>query len=241
MKIGFSILMMVLGLVQFAAIVNGFTYTFGSFFGFIIAFILGEMPILGTIMGIIGAVNNWGWSLFQAILLFFGVPAAFFGISIIFSSISISAKRTNRYTSIEEKPNKYFLKGSIFKDAENEYNSQNTSISSSTGVHKKKDFNWSITFIIVLVIIIFSIVVYKINTDSTSNPPTSPQTSTYVKISTDLNVRAGPSTQYNIIALYRSGSIARVIGVYGNWYKVSFEMNSKPYTGWINREFTSRY
>lgn len=85
MKRSFYVFMLILGLVQFAAMVNGFTNTLGPFFGFIAALILGEIPILGTIMGIIGAVNNWGWNVFPAILLFFGVPIVLFLFSIISS------------------------------------------------------------------------------------------------------------------------------------------------------------
>ena len=48
----------ILGIIQFAAIVTGFIEALGGFFGIIAAFILGEIPILGTIMGIRGAVIN---------------------------------------------------------------------------------------------------------------------------------------------------------------------------------------
>lgn len=73
----------ILGLIQFAAIVNGFIDAIGGFFGFIAAFVLAEIPILGTVMGIKGAMNNWGWGLFPALLLFIGAPI----LGIIFSTI----------------------------------------------------------------------------------------------------------------------------------------------------------
>ncbi len=59
-----------MGLFQCSAIFAGFAYTFGKFFGFILALILGEMPILGTIMGIVGACKGWGWSIGKALLIF---------------------------------------------------------------------------------------------------------------------------------------------------------------------------
>jgi hypothetical protein len=71
----------ILGLVQFFAIVTGFVNSLGSFFGIIAAFILAEIPVLGTIMGIRGAVNNWGWSFLGAILLFVVAPIACIALS----------------------------------------------------------------------------------------------------------------------------------------------------------------
>ena len=75
----------VLGLIQFAAIVNGFVDILGTFFGIVASFVLGEIPILGTIMGIRGAVNNWGWEILPAILLFIGAPIVIFLIGLISS------------------------------------------------------------------------------------------------------------------------------------------------------------
>jgi hypothetical protein len=73
----------ILGIVQFAAIVNGFIDSLGGFIGIIAAFVLGEIPILGTIMGIRGATHNWNWDLFPAILLFCGAPVIGFIIGVI--------------------------------------------------------------------------------------------------------------------------------------------------------------
>lgn len=58
------------GLLQCAAIFAGFAYNFGTILGFILALILGEVPILGTVMALVGAVKGWGWSFGQALLLF---------------------------------------------------------------------------------------------------------------------------------------------------------------------------
>jgi hypothetical protein len=46
----------------------------GKFFGTVVSFILGELPIIGTILAIRGAMINWDWHIFQALGLFVGVP-----------------------------------------------------------------------------------------------------------------------------------------------------------------------
>lgn len=58
-----------IGLIQFAAIVSGFSDSFG-FFGVILAFALGEIPIVGTVMGVRGAIANWGMEPAAAVALF---------------------------------------------------------------------------------------------------------------------------------------------------------------------------
>lgn len=65
-----------MGLVQCSAIFAGFSYSFGRFFGFILALVFGQLPILGTIMAIIGACKGWGWGIGRALLIFI-VPMAF--------------------------------------------------------------------------------------------------------------------------------------------------------------------
>jgi hypothetical protein len=75
--------MLVLGIVQMFAILQGFVDALGPFFGFIAALICGEFPVLGTIMGIRGAVLNWGWSIWGGLGLFLGAPLALLGISMI--------------------------------------------------------------------------------------------------------------------------------------------------------------
>ena len=65
---------LILGLIQFAAMISGFVETFGAFFGIPAAFIIGQIPVIGTVMGIIGAMRSWNWSLVQSLLLFLGAP-----------------------------------------------------------------------------------------------------------------------------------------------------------------------
>ena len=64
------ILFIGIGFVQMAAINDGFRESFGNIIGTIFSVILGQMPIIGTIMGIMGAVNTWDWPWWGAALLF---------------------------------------------------------------------------------------------------------------------------------------------------------------------------
>ena len=80
----FGVVLFLIGLVQFAAMLTGFQHALG-FFGVILAFVLGEIPVVGTIFGIVGATSGWGWDLLPAIGLFFGVPAVTLLVSVISS------------------------------------------------------------------------------------------------------------------------------------------------------------
>ena len=62
----------VMGMVQIAAIVAGFEEWWGwnGFFSIIGASIVGYLPIIGTVIGIGGAICGWGWYPMAAILLF---------------------------------------------------------------------------------------------------------------------------------------------------------------------------
>lgn len=83
-----------MGVAQFFAIIAGVQEWWGihwAFSGFI-ALVLAGLPIIGTITGIMGAVNAWDWS-YTAAILFFCWPyaiyilvAIFFGVSTLFSA-----------------------------------------------------------------------------------------------------------------------------------------------------------
>ena len=70
-----GILYFLLGLVQMAAVVGGVqTVTSLPFIiALPIAFVIGEIPVVGTIAGIYGAMANWGMSFAGAVMLF-GLP-----------------------------------------------------------------------------------------------------------------------------------------------------------------------
>lgn len=64
----------IIGFIQTGAMFAGFMDSLGKIFGFILALILGQCPIIGGVMGIIGAVKAWEWPWWGAALLFFGIP-----------------------------------------------------------------------------------------------------------------------------------------------------------------------
>lgn len=63
-----------LGVFQFFALWSGIELWMGigSFFAGILAFMLAGIPLVGTALGMYGAVEAWGWSWIQAGGLFFG-------------------------------------------------------------------------------------------------------------------------------------------------------------------------
>ncbi|AWC73604.1 MULTISPECIES: hypothetical protein [Serratia] len=71
--IGF-IIYLAIGVVQLAAVMAGLESWWGvsGFFSFIIAAIIAYIPILGTVVGMAGAMKAWHWEWWQAGGLFFG-------------------------------------------------------------------------------------------------------------------------------------------------------------------------
>lgn len=71
--IGFLIYLGV-GVVQLFAVMDGLEHWLGlpGFIAGILGLFLAYFPIVGTIMGFIGAIDVWGWEWWQAALLFFG-------------------------------------------------------------------------------------------------------------------------------------------------------------------------
>lgn len=62
----------ILNIVQIVAVIAGFHDWLGwnIIISIILAVFIGWSPILGTFMGVMGAVEGWGWEFWQAILLF---------------------------------------------------------------------------------------------------------------------------------------------------------------------------
>lgn len=77
------IVYVIIGLVQIAAIIVGFEAWWGwnGFFAVVGAAIVGYLPILGSVMAIMGAIKGWNWSPIAAIL-FFCWPFAIYIIGI---------------------------------------------------------------------------------------------------------------------------------------------------------------
>jgi hypothetical protein len=62
----------VMGLVQLAAIMGGLKIWIGlsGFLGFVVAGFLAYFPLVGSVLGMYGAVTLWGWSWLGAAALF---------------------------------------------------------------------------------------------------------------------------------------------------------------------------
>jgi hypothetical protein len=79
MQVFFVIAYLVMGVVQFFAIADGVGHLLGwnGFFSFVAAGFVTYIPLLGSALGVYGAVAEWGWSIWQAGALFFWyVPVA---------------------------------------------------------------------------------------------------------------------------------------------------------------------
>lgn len=77
----------VVSVAQFFAVVAGvkFAFSVGSFWGIVGGLCLTGMPLIGSLVGVYGAVNAWDWSLLQAAALFlWWVPVL--GLFVLFES-----------------------------------------------------------------------------------------------------------------------------------------------------------
>jgi hypothetical protein len=88
------ILYMALGLFQIAATIVGIEHWLGIpwFFAAIIAMLIAWLPVIGTILGMVGAHYAWGWSWLSAFLLFFG-PLLVIGGIVLAGDIFVKARR----------------------------------------------------------------------------------------------------------------------------------------------------
>ncbi|MGK4231501.1 hypothetical protein ACK2MR_10165 [Providencia hangzhouensis] len=68
----FTAVYWVLNIIQVIAVIAGFHEWLGwnIVISIILAAIIGWFPLIGTFMGVMGAVEGWGWEYWQAILLF---------------------------------------------------------------------------------------------------------------------------------------------------------------------------
>ena len=73
MQVFFGIAYFVVGIAQLFAILDGIGYALGvgGVLSFIIAIFVTYIPLLGSALGVYGAVNAWDWSIWQAAGLFF--------------------------------------------------------------------------------------------------------------------------------------------------------------------------
>jgi len=79
--IGF-VLFLALGLFQLAATYAGLVDWLGVpwLLAVLLSVFIGWMPLVGTVLGVLGAVYVWHWAWWQAVLLFFGVQALILGV-----------------------------------------------------------------------------------------------------------------------------------------------------------------
>lgn len=85
---------LVLGLFQLAAIMSGLE-EFGLHWilAGILSFVLAYIPIIGTGLGVYGAVAGWGWSWAKALGLFFGPLVAIAALLLIASAVEKAGKQ----------------------------------------------------------------------------------------------------------------------------------------------------
>lgn len=86
---------MILGLFQFAAVMTGLEDWIGLHWIIAapLAFFIAYMPLIGTVVGMFGAVTAWHWSWLQAGGLFFG---PFVVIVVIAMGAGVLEKFSNR-------------------------------------------------------------------------------------------------------------------------------------------------
>lgn len=63
-----------LGILQFAATLSGIESWLGLHWliAIPVSLFIGYLPFVGTIFGLLGAIQAWGWEWYWAVLLFFG-------------------------------------------------------------------------------------------------------------------------------------------------------------------------
>jgi hypothetical protein len=73
-RILISIMYAIISVVQFFATFSYFAtvHDMNGFLSFILAIITCWIPLLGTILGVLGAHDGWGWSWSASLLLFVG-------------------------------------------------------------------------------------------------------------------------------------------------------------------------
>jgi hypothetical protein len=84
---------LLVGLIQLAAIIEGLNSWIGlpTILAIPFAFFLAYIPIVGAVLGMVGAVSFWGWSWYWAGLLFFWpivLLVAVGGVGVVASALS---------------------------------------------------------------------------------------------------------------------------------------------------------
>jgi hypothetical protein len=85
-----------LGLIQLFAVwdeIHSVTHLW-KFISFLLACIVTYMPIVGSICGFFGAKDVWGWSWWQAAVLYIGLPVLMLMISVVIAAIASSVNKS---------------------------------------------------------------------------------------------------------------------------------------------------
>ena len=84
MPVFFYVGYLAVGLAQLFAIMDWLSYSFdwGGFASFLAALFVTYIPLLGSILGVFGAHDVWGWSWASSLLLFFWYVPVFFLLAI---------------------------------------------------------------------------------------------------------------------------------------------------------------
>lgn len=88
MQVFFGIAYFVIGFAQLFAIIEFFEQTLDwGFFDVLLALFVTYLPIVGSILGVLGAMDGWHWSIWQAGGLFFWYVPVYAG-AILLDKIS---------------------------------------------------------------------------------------------------------------------------------------------------------
>jgi hypothetical protein len=80
MQVFFGIAYIAIGFAQLFAIIKFFEQTLDwGFFDVILALFVTYIPILGSVLGVLGAMDGWHWSIWQASALFFWYVPVYMG------------------------------------------------------------------------------------------------------------------------------------------------------------------
>jgi hypothetical protein len=84
----FFLAYLVIGFVQLFAVVEFFEQTLDwGFFDVVLAGFVTYIPLLGSILGVIGAMDGWGWDILQAGVLFFWYVPVWLAV-MLYSAVS---------------------------------------------------------------------------------------------------------------------------------------------------------
>ncbi len=72
-----ALIFLVMGIFQWMATYDGLVHWVGLHWllAGALSLFLGYFPLVGSILGFLGATKVWGWEWWQAALLYFGIPA----------------------------------------------------------------------------------------------------------------------------------------------------------------------